>query len=105
MATCWIISVVAFLALFVRLAACADCTGPTAPAKLRALYIADVKDRSPADVRALAAAYDTWINGCKSAGLVVREGHAAAITQDPAFFGFKTLPNNSYMGDFGGWHD
>jgi hypothetical protein len=38
-------------------------------------------------------------------GLVVREGHAPAITQDPGLFGLKSLPNNSYMGDFGGWSD
>jgi hypothetical protein len=35
----------------------------------------------------------------------VREGHAAALTQDPALFGWTTIPTNSYMGDFGGWTD
>lgn len=97
MTTRWILFV-ALLALLARLAACADCTGPTAPAKLRALYIANLKDNSPAGVKAYAAEFDKWMKSCQQAGLVVRQGHAAAISKDPSLFGFKSLPNNSIHG-------
>uniref|UniRef100_A0A383VKQ5 Stress-response A/B barrel domain-containing protein n=1 Tax=Tetradesmus obliquus TaxID=3088 RepID=A0A383VKQ5_TETOB len=104
METRWIV-LFAFLVLFVRLSASAECGGPTAPAKLRSLYIADVRDGSPAEVKALAALHDKHMAGCKAAGLVVREGSGPAITQDPAAFGFKILPNNSHMGDYASWSD
>jgi hypothetical protein len=69
------------------------------------LLLQDVKDGSPAEVKALAAAHDKWMQGCKAAGLVVRQGSGPAISQDPALFGFKTLPNNSHMGDYSSWSD